>query len=559
MSESEGKKELTGLARSIDALFSEGVASVAAVAPPPLPPTDTGPLGEGAEAASIESESPSGDVGIPDDGQIVHDVDVSDEDEVSAAAEIAGVGALGLAAATVGALDARDDDEPADPIDDPWADGVGEADQAEASDEAAETTTEELPAFEVAEPVAVEAGEAPALETEDAFSFEAEESPALVTEDAFSFEAEESPALEVADALSLEAEDLPLVDPAPVEDAAPAPEQPAADGPAPQADDDEFVPTPLDIAVDAYVGGDLDRASEIESLATELMAGRDIEPIARGVFTLTFAAGDPPDESVYAVAEAIIAPVVLRMLAQRMGSERVEERRQEYYLVCRTIGGEMATAIRNDLAETTDRLARRIHCDALVAMGESGRRMIEEMAVDENRFLVRNAVAMLGDLGGDQAVELVTSALANPDPRVRREALKALAKLQSEDSGELVVGLLDDPDDDVRLAAAVAAGELRVTRALRPLMLMLDASSDPDECLPVIRALGQLGDPGAVNSIEKHAVRSLFSKPRTDVRIAAYRALHLIGTPHAKQLLKDVVRDKDEEVKTAVKGMLYSK
>lgn len=322
------------------------------------------------------------------------------------------------------------------------------------------------------------------------------------------------------------------------------------------AGEEEDEPTDLDRAVDAYVAGEPERAGEIERLAAEMLEAREVEPIARSVARLVLAAGDPPDAAVYPVAEAIMSPVVLGRLARRMGSERSEERRKQYYRVCRVIGADMAVAIRDDLAETTDRLARRIHCEALVQMGEPGRAMIEEMAVDENRFLVRNAVVILGDLGGPGAVQLVTSALANPDARVRREALRSLARLGDAESGVLVVGLLDDADADVRTAAAVAAGELRVERALRPLIAMLDATSDPDRVLPLVRALGQIGDPGAVPSIEKHAVTSLFSKPRTDVRIASYRALHAIGTPHARKLLNRAVDDRDPEVKAAVKGIL---
>lgn len=318
----------------------------------------------------------------------------------------------------------------------------------------------------------------------------------------------------------------------------------------------EAATTALDVAVDAYLAGDRDRAGEIERLADEMLENREMEPIARSVSRLALAAGDPPDLSVLDVARSLMSPVVLARLASSGGAERDEKRREEHRQLCRTIGDDMARAIRNDLADSTDRLARRNHCETLVEMGEPGRRIIEEMAQDENRFLVRNAVAILGEVGGDRAVELVTSALANPDARVRREALRSLAKLGDEQAGPLVVGMLEDSDSDVRLAAAVAAGELHVERALRPLVAMLDACSDPDECLPILRALGQIGDPGAVNSIERHAVRSFFSKPRADVRIAAYRALSQIGTPHARRLLNQAVRDKDPEVKASVEELL---
>lgn len=320
--------------------------------------------------------------------------------------------------------------------------------------------------------------------------------------------------------------------------------------------EEEFEPTPLDQAVDSYLVGDGARADEIRRLAGEMLESREVQPIVRCLAKLLVAAGDPPDPAVHDVARSMISPVVLGRLARQMGAERVEERRREYFGVCRVIGEDMAVAIRDHLAETTDRLARSIHCDALVAMGEAGRRVIEEMAVDDNRFLVRNAVIILGTTGGPRAVELVTGALANPDSRVRREALRSLAKLRDAESGLLVVGLLDDPDEDVRLAAAVAAGELRVQRAVRPLVAKLDAARDPDQALPLLRALGQIGDPGAVASIEKHAVRTLFSKPRADVRIAAYRALHGIGTPHARKLLNRAVEDRDPGVKAAVRSIL---
>jgi HEAT repeat protein len=72
----------------------------------------------------------------------------------------------------------------------------------------------------------------------------------------------------------------------------------------------------------------------------------------------------------------------------------------------------------------------------------------------------------------------------------------------------------------------------------------------------LLRALGQIGDPGAVPAIEKRAVGGMFKKPPTDVRVAAYRALALIGTPHAKQLIEDAGNDKDPEVRTVARSLV---
>lgn len=326
--------------------------------------------------------------------------------------------------------------------------------------------------------------------------------------------------------------------------------------PSAEVDDDTPAPTPLDLAVDAYLAGDTDKAHEIESLASEMLEARRLDPVARALRRLAVAAGEPPDESMIEVARSVGTPVVYGRLAGQIGAEHEETRLQEYFLACRNLGDPMAAAIRDHLAESTDRHARRVHCQALGEMGDAGRRMIEEMVEDENRFLVRNSVAILGETGGDRAVELVTTALANPDARVRREALRSLAKLGDETSGELVLGLLEDSDQEVRIQAAVTAGELHVERALRSIIKLLDDASDPDEVVPLIRALGHLGDPGAVPSIEKHVVPKLFSKPPARVRIVGYRALQQIGTPHARRLLNQAINDKDLEVRAAVKEIL---
>jgi HEAT repeat protein len=106
------------------------------------------------------------------------------------------------------------------------------------------------------------------------------------------------------------------------------------------------------------------------------------------------------------------------------------------------------------------------------------------------------------------------------------------------------------------LAAAVAAGALRVERALKPLLLLLEGEKDLSHVVGFVQALGQLGDPGAVHAIAKRAAGGILSRPPTEVRITAYRALHKIATPHAKSLLVQAADDKDAAVKTEVRRLL---
>jgi hypothetical protein len=306
-------------------------------------------------------------------------------------------------------------------------------------------------------------------------------------------------------------------------------------------------------AVGEYLGGDASARSRAEGLATGLQERLALDPLADAAERLVRAAGDPPNQEHLDFAHAVVNPAVASRLVQRLGQGSDEPRRQEGFALCRRLGRVMANALKGALTGALDKDVRRVYYDALISMGDSVRPMIEGMIADENRFLVRDAVAILGEMGGPRAVELVTSALADTDARVRAEALLAVGKLGDAEAGQLVLGFLEDSDATVRLAAADASGRLRLARAQRPLLRMLEDAEKSDEIIALLRALGQIGDPGAVPAIEKHAVPSLFSKPSTEIRVAAYRALHAIGSPHARELIRQTAQDRDPGVRVALR------
>lgn len=319
-------------------------------------------------------------------------------------------------------------------------------------------------------------------------------------------------------------------------------------------------PDALAKAVTIFLASDpMAREGQGRALREQALALREanaLDPLAQAVERLALEVGDPSDEACIAMAQALVSPGVASRLVVMLGAAREEDRRAELMLVCQRVGHEMALAVADALSDTTDRFARRIFLECMVSMDQIGMEVVEEMAEDGRWFVVRNALAILGEVGGERAVELIIATLAHTDARVRREALLALAKVGGEDAGMLVYGMLEDSDPEVRRAAAMAAGALKVERALRPLLGILEDEDDADVLVGILRALGQLGDPGAVQAIEKRAVGSFFSRPRPEVRIAAYGALHHIGTPHAKKLLQDAVDDKDTEVRNAVRHLI---
>ncbi|MBW3534320.1 MAG: HEAT repeat domain-containing protein [Gemmatimonadetes bacterium] len=313
----------------------------------------------------------------------------------------------------------------------------------------------------------------------------------------------------------------------------------------------------LAVAVGAYMEAEPRRREAAADRVREAVAAhreaRELDAVSDAVERLSRAG----DASAVALARELAIPAVASHLVGRLGMARDDERRGELFEMAERLGGVMAPAVADALSGADDRSARRNFVEALVRLGEPGLRQAEAMLEDSRWFVVRNAVAILGDVGGPRAVEHLTSTLAHEDPRVRRETLMGLARIGGDDAGMLVAGKLEDPDPEVRAAAAMAVGALRVERAQRSLQALLEGEDDPNVLVQTLVALGQLGDPGAVVAIEKKAVGSFFSRPPTPVRLAAYRALAAIGTPRARTLIEAAAaEDRDPEVKQLTRALL---
>ena len=267
---------------------------------------------------------------------------------------------------------------------------------------------------------------------------------------------------------------------------------------------------------------------------------------------------DRADEEALRLARELTTPAVASHLVAQLGSTRDETERARLVRVTSRVGREGALALTDALGESRDRFQRRAYMDAMAALGPLGLEMAQEMVEDPRWFVVRNGVALLGELGGEDAVTHLTATLANEDSRVRREAVLSLAKVGGRDAELLVLGMLEDADPDVRAKTCRALGVLKPARGFRPLLgLLKDESLDVQvECL---QALGRIGDSAALPAIEKRAIGGMLSRPSREVRIAAFRALAGIGTTGAIKALRKGAKDPDEGVRTVVRALYIRK
>jgi HEAT repeat protein len=290
--------------------------------------------------------------------------------------------------------------------------------------------------------------------------------------------------------------------------------------------------------------------------AARLTASRKISALSELIQLLAESAeSDSPEEEAIELAREFTTPGAASYIVALLGAAEDEGERARLTQVISRLGREGALALADALGESRDRSERRAFLDALVSQGPLAREMANRMVGDPRWFVVRNGVTVLGELGGDDAVAHLTGTLANGDSRVRKETILSLTKIGGADAEMLVLGMLEDGDPEVRAGACKALGVLRSHRAYRPLLQILDDDAETVQ-VEALQALGRIGDPGAVQAIEKKAVGGLFSRPPREVRIAAFQALGNIGTARALKFLEKGAKDGDPGVKAAAKALL---
>ncbi|HEX8274715.1 MAG TPA: HEAT repeat domain-containing protein [Longimicrobiaceae bacterium] len=253
----------------------------------------------------------------------------------------------------------------------------------------------------------------------------------------------------------------------------------------------------------------------------------------------------------------VASPAVVDELVARLGKARSEEERAETQAALLHVGAEVVPPLVRALSDAQDMSARRAYRDALVALDRVGIPLLEDMAADERWFVVRNMVSILGEIRSAESLEHFARTVLHADARVRRETVQALTKLGGEESVPLLVRALSDADPGIRGAAALGLGLSRVPAAVSPLLMRLGQETDAEAEAEIVRALGRLGDPRAVQPLaERAAAGGWLSRRSSAGRVEAVRALGAIGGDAARGVLQKLAADRAPEVRDAAQRAL---
>jgi hypothetical protein len=234
------------------------------------------------------------------------------------------------------------------------------------------------------------------------------------------------------------------------------------------------------------------------------------------------------------------------------------------------------------LSECESRQARKSATDALIKQGEVACLWVLKALgnPDQPWYLLRNALMILRSVDKNhQGIEQVRSYVTHAHPRVRDEALHTLLTLKGDDAEQIVISALDDPDDKVLWRATNALVELAPLSDPSIVRLIEIIKSEiPEEkqaeakhsikVANIIRALGEKVDVKNIQLIEEAVIdcaqlisgqkKKIFqrlkkssSPHQNSILSAAIATLGKIGTAHSQAFLEKLAGTKTSQADAA--------
>jgi HEAT repeat protein len=228
----------------------------------------------------------------------------------------------------------------------------------------------------------------------------------------------------------------------------------------------------------------------------------------------------------------------------------------EFVALARELGEQAPEWLNLVLAASQNRVTRRVLAEAVALLCRDNPERIAPWLADPSWFVVRNAVQILGWIGGDAVVGLLATAARHPDRRVRYEVVGALASVPPEQVRPLLLEMLSRAD--TRMFCAILH-QLAFERDTATAVLLVgffqeaDFEQRPDaEKRAIYSAIAAVGTDDILLELEAELAKGNWLAQGADAhRQAIARCVARIGTPRAHALLERGAEAKRAGVRTA--------
>ena len=221
------------------------------------------------------------------------------------------------------------------------------------------------------------------------------------------------------------------------------------------------------------------------------------------------------------------------------------------------MGSKITSRLMEILANESSAAKRKLLHEVLVRSGPAALPVINEFLSDDRWFVVRNAVAILGDIRSQESLAELTLLLQHDEIRVRREAIRALTRIGGKRAIKILLRTASSADKELKRQAILSLGAMRATAAAPTLMALLKQKDWSQRGIDLkkdtIHALGEIRAPEAIPELLKIVKkrRWLHRQLNDELRVAAAAALGDIAEESTRDALEKATHDKTATVARA--------
>lgn len=218
--------------------------------------------------------------------------------------------------------------------------------------------------------------------------------------------------------------------------------------------------------------------------------------------------------------------------------------------------------ILNMLGELKNYPARRMVSDVLAFFGKDHLQMVARGISNHRWYVVRNVVGVLGKIGDTKAIPYLRETIKHDEFRVRRETVRSLELIGGFEALKVLLLALDDSSSRIRIKAFSLLGKAGQKIAFEPILRMAKSKDfkekSEEEKKAILFSLAEIGKDQAVGVLKKIAKkRSWFARGRDQqTKILAVKALGIINTTQARDLLEELSRKAKKELRQISKNTL---
>ena len=197
----------------------------------------------------------------------------------------------------------------------------------------------------------------------------------------------------------------------------------------------------------------------------------------------------------------LLAPESIALLVDSfriVGSQHKKDAK----LLCEYCAEQLIEPLMEALIEEESRRIRRFLLDLIIHLGERAAKEALHHLSDPRWYVKRNMLHILGECGSREALSHVKPYSMHDNPKVRFQAIRYLVKAERSYAVEILRVLLNSGVRDRVDMALSVTWAFNITELIPDLITLLDKTakrgSDFEHKIPIVRALGHMGDPRAL-------------------------------------------------------------